>query len=313
MIKKYLQKNIINRKFCICKNKLKQKINFGNLPLINNYKTKKNLIKYPVIISQCEKCFLIQLKYSVSDKLLFSSNYSYLSGNSREKIYNFETILTEIKKFSKKKNPRILDIGSNDGSFLELVKKKYPKVLGVEPTNTAINSINKGIDIVIANAGIGGDDNILSGNSSEMNKILQINVLGVTNSIVPFIPKMKEQLSGRIAIISSIASFRGIPSHGAYSSSKAAIANLTESWGYTLKSYHISLTTIFPGYIDTEMTKGHQFKMPFLMNSDKASKIIANAIQHKRRKVIFPWQWKFIVPIFRILTRFLIYRFTPNK
>ena len=174
-------------------------------------------------------------------------------------------------------------------------------------------SINKGIDIVIANAGIGGDDNILSGNSSEMNKILQINVLGVTNSIVPFIPKMKEQLSGRIAIISSIASFRGIPSHGAYSSSKAAIANLTESWGYTLKSYHISLTTIFPGYIDTEMTKGHQFKMPFLMNSDKASKIIANAIQHKRRKVIFPWQWKFIVPIFRILPRFLIYRFTPNK
>ena len=157
------------------------------------------------------------------------------------------------------------------------------------------------------------DDNILSGNSSEMNKILQINVLGVTNSIVPFIPKMKEQLSGRIAIISSIASFRGIPSHGAYSSSKAAIANLTESWGYTLKSYHISLTTIFPGYIDTEMTKGHQFKMPFLMNSDKASKIIANAIQHKRRKVIFPWQWKFIVPIFRILPRFLIYRFTPNK
>ena len=49
------------------------------------------------------------------------------------------------------------------------------------------------------------------------------------------------------------------------------------------------------------------------MNSDKASKIIANAIQHKRRKVIFPWQWKFIVPIFRILPRFLIYRFTPNK
>ena len=71
MIKKYLQKSIINRKLCICKNKLKQKINFGNLPLINNYKTKKNLIKYPVVISQCEKCFLIQLKYSVSDKLYF--------------------------------------------------------------------------------------------------------------------------------------------------------------------------------------------------------------------------------------------------
>ena len=143
MTKQRLQKHIINRKVCICKNKLKQKINFGNLPLINNYKRKKNLKKYPVVISQCEKCFLIQLKYSVSDKLLFSNNYSYLSGNSREKIYNFESILAKIKKLSKKKNPRILDIGSNDGSFLELVKKEYPKVLGVEPTNTAKISINK--------------------------------------------------------------------------------------------------------------------------------------------------------------------------
>ena len=46
-----MKKDIINRKICICKNNLKQKINFGNLPLINNYKTKKNLVKYPTIIT----------------------------------------------------------------------------------------------------------------------------------------------------------------------------------------------------------------------------------------------------------------------
>ncbi len=174
-------------------------------------------------------------------------------------------------------------------------------------------SINKGIDIVIANAGVGGDDNILSGDPSEINSILKINLLGVTNSVIPFIPKMKEQHSGRIAIISSIASFRGLPHHGGYSSSKAALRNLTESWNYTLKPNGISLTTIFPGYIDTEMTKDHKFKMPFLMHSDKASRIIANSIQQKKRKLILPWQWKFIIPIFRILPRFLIYRFTPNQ
>jgi short-subunit dehydrogenase len=174
-------------------------------------------------------------------------------------------------------------------------------------------STNKGIDIVIANAGVGGDDNILSGDPSEINSILKINLLGVTNSVIPFIPKMKEQHSGRIAIISSIAGFRGLPHHGGYSASKAALRNLTESWNYTLKPYGISLTTIFPGYIDTEMTKDHKFKMPFLMHSDKASRIIANSIQRKRRKLILPWQWKFIIPIFRILPRFLIYRFTPNQ
>ena len=174
-------------------------------------------------------------------------------------------------------------------------------------------STNKGIDIVIANAGVGGDDNILSGDPSKINRILKINLLGVTNSVIPFIPKMKEQHSGRIAIISSIASFRGLPHHGGYSASKAALRNLTESWNYTLKPYGISLTTIFPGYIDTEMTKDHKFKMPFLMHSDKASRIIANSIQQKKRKLILPWQWKFIIPIFCILPRFLIYRFTPNQ
>ena len=148
MKKKHLQKTIINRKVCICKNKLKQKINFGNLPLINNYTIKKNLKKYPTIISQCQNCLLIQLKYSVPDKLLFPNNYSYLSGNSKEKINNFASILAKIKKTSKKKNPQILDIGSNDGSFLEIVKKKYPKVLGVEPTNTARNAIKKGINTI---------------------------------------------------------------------------------------------------------------------------------------------------------------------
>jgi len=139
---------IINRKICICKNKLNKNINFGNLPLINNYTTKKNLKKYPVVISQCKKCLLIQLKYSIPDKLLFSDNYSYLSGNSKEKIKNFESILNKIKKYSKNGIPKILDIGSNDGSFLELAKKKHFTVLGVEPTNTAKISSQKGINTI---------------------------------------------------------------------------------------------------------------------------------------------------------------------
>ena len=148
MINKYNRKNIVIRTNCICNNKLRQNINFGSLPLINNYKKKKNLKKYPVIVFQCKNCLLIQLKYSVPDKFLFPNNYSYLSGNSKEKINNFGTIVEKIKKFSKKNNPQILDIGSNDGSFLGLVKKTYSKVLGVEPTDTAKISAKKDISTI---------------------------------------------------------------------------------------------------------------------------------------------------------------------
>ena len=190
MKKKHLQKTIINRKVCICKNKLKQKINFGNLPLINNYTIKKNLKKYPTIISQCQNCLLIQLKYSVPDKLLFPNNYSYLSGNSKEKINNFASILAKIKKTSKKKNPQILDIGSNDGSFLEIVKKKYPKILGVEPTNTARNAIKKGINTIKKSLNFKLAKKILN-KYSKFDFIIASNFFAQTNNLKEILKSIK--------------------------------------------------------------------------------------------------------------------------
>jgi len=190
MEKKHLQKTIINRKVCICKNKLKQKINFGNLPLINNYTIKKNLKKYPTIISQCQNCLLIQLKYSVPDKLLFPNNYSYLSGNSKEKINNFASILAKIKKTSKKKNPQILDIGSNDGSFLEIVKKKYPKILGVEPTNTARNAIKKGINTIKKSLNFKLAKKILN-KYSKFDFIIASNFFAQTNNLKEILKSIK--------------------------------------------------------------------------------------------------------------------------
>ena len=190
MKKKHLQKTIINRKVCICKNKLKQKINFGNLPLINNYTIKKNLKKYPTIISQCQNCLLIQLKYSVPDKLLFPNNYSYLSGNSKENINNFISILAKIKKTSKKKNPQILDIGSNDGSFLEIVKKKYPKVLGVEPTNTARNAIKKGINTIKKSLNFKLAKKILN-KYSKFDFIIASNFFAQTNNLKEILKSIK--------------------------------------------------------------------------------------------------------------------------
>lgn len=228
----------------------------------------------------------------------YYSRKQYTIGIAARRNNRLESVANECKKLGG--NPMMYNIDVSDRKECKDAIEKFL-------------FITKSIDIVIANAGIGGYDNILNGDPSEINKIYNINLLGVTNTVLPFIPKMKKQHSGRIAIISSIASFRGIPEHGGYSSSKAALNNLTDSWGYTLKPYGISLTTVLPGYIDTEMTKDHEFKMPFLMNSNKASEIIANSIQRKRRKLILPWQWKFIIPIFRILPRSLIFRFSPNQ
>ena len=73
-----------------------------------------------------------------------------------------------------------------------------------EKSKTAVEEFivkTGGIDIVIANAGIGGEDNIISGDASAINEILKINILGVTNIVVPFIPAMEKHKCGKIGII----------------------------------------------------------------------------------------------------------------
>jgi len=200
MTKKKLQKNIIHRKVCICKNKLKQKINFGKLPLINNYKTQKSLVKYPTVICQCEKCLLVQLKYSVQDKMLFPSNYSYLSGNSKEKINNFESLVTKIKKISKKKNSQILDIGSNDGSFLQIAKKKKIKVLGIEHTNTSKISIKRGIETIQKPLDFNIAKKIVA-KYSEFDFVVANNFFAQTNNLIEIIKSIKLILSKKGLLI----------------------------------------------------------------------------------------------------------------
>ena len=190
MIKSSPSSDLINNKLCVCKNKLNKKINFGNLPIVNNYTSKINLKKYPVIISQCEKCQLIHLKYTLPDKLLFPSNYSYLSGNSKEKINNFKSILHKIEKFSKKNDPKILDIGSNDGAFLELVKNKYSKVLGIEPTNCADITINKRIDTIKSPLNFQLAKKIVN-KYSKFDFIIATNILAHTNNIGGILKSIK--------------------------------------------------------------------------------------------------------------------------
>jgi|TARA_Y100000294_G_C8562935_1_gene339729 SAM-dependent methyltransferase len=200
MIKKSYRSAIINNKLCICKNKLKQRINFGNLPLINNYKRKINLTKYPVVISQCEKCLLIQLKYSVSDKLLFPSDYSYLSGNSKEKLNNFKTIYKKIRNFSKKNNPKILDIGSNDGSFLNLVKNKYSNALGIEPTNSANIAMSKGVKTIKRFLNFNLAQKILN-KYSKFDFIVATNIIAQTNNLDKILQSIKLLLSKKGLLI----------------------------------------------------------------------------------------------------------------
>jgi len=169
-----------------------------------------------------------------------------------------------------------------------------------------------GIDIVIANAGISGKVDLESGNSDEINKMFSINILGVSNTVLPTIPTMMNQKSGRIVVVSSIAGFRALPGRSGYSASKIAVRFMNNSWRYSFSKQGISFTTICPGFIDTNMTSSHKYKMPFLMTVDEFAKKMVWAIENKKKTYIAPWQWRFVVPIIKIVPDWLI-NFVASK
>ena len=160
-----------------------------------------------------------------------------------------------------------------------------------------------GIDIAIANAGIGGDDGLFSGDSNQINTILNTNILGVTNTLMPFIPAMKIQNSGALVCISSVASFMPLPFHGGYSSSKIAIRMILDSWRPTLQKYMIKTVSICPGFVDTPIVKGPARRFPMKSAEDAAEQFL-KVIDLGYSTYIYPWPYRILV---------LIVQLTPER
>lgn len=159
---------------------------------------------------------------------------------------------------------------------------------------------NSGIDLLIANAGKSGDDHLESGDPTRINQILTTNLLGVTNIVFPFAPHFIAQQAGTVVVISSIAGVRGLPRRGGYSSSKAAVKVMANSMRFTLSKHNVQVTTIYPGFIRTPIT-ARRTVMPFLMDVELAVTKIAKAIAAGKNNYLFPWQWRWLMPIIKII------------
>ncbi len=161
------------------------------------------------------------------------------------------------------------------------------------------------LDIVYANAGIGGADPIWKGETKGIHHILNVNIHGVVNTVYHAVPIMIKQQSGMIGVVSSVAAFKGLPRHGTYSGSKAAIRKMVDGWRYDLIRNNIQITTIHPGFIDTPMVKNNKF-MPFLMDVETAVIKIVKAMESGRKSYIFPWQWRWVIPLMKIVPDWVI-------
>ena len=160
-----------------------------------------------------------------------------------------------------------------------------------------------GIDVVIASAGI--SNGTLTEYPEDLPVIADIfntNVLGTVFTFAPFIEAMKTQRTpARLVGIGSVAGIRGLPGAEAYSASKAAVISYCESLRVELKRHGIAVVTISPGYIDTPMTRGNPYAMPFLMPPERFAAAALRRIAAGDSYAVIPWQMGVVAKFLRLL------------
>ncbi len=161
-------------------------------------------------------------------------------------------------------------------------------------------------DVVIANAGISiGVDSSRSEDIDVMARILSTNVVGVAATFGPFINAMVARGSGTLVGIGSVAGIRGLPGHGGYCASKAAVISYCESLRGELRGSGVKVVTICPGYIATPLTQNNSYSMPFLMQADMFAEKAFETIEAQVSYRVIPWQMGVVAKLLRILPNWL--------
>ncbi|HQS32374.1 MAG: short-chain dehydrogenase [Polaromonas sp. 39-63-203] len=157
-------------------------------------------------------------------------------------------------------------------------------------------------DVVIGNAGISiGMDTAHRQDLDVMAQTFATNNTGVAATFHPFVAPMVARGTGTLVGIGSVAGIRGLPGHGAYCASKAALISYCESLRGELRPSGVQVVTICPGYIDTPLTRQNRYAMPFLMKADAFADKAFDTIQAGHSYRVIPWQMGVVAKLLRLL------------
>jgi short-subunit dehydrogenase len=174
-----------------------------------------------------------------------------------------------------------------------------------------------GVDVVIANAGYGRPEpphRFRPGNSLQM---YDTNLFGMLRLIDWVLPRFLERRGGHVVGVASVASYMGLTNSASYCGSKAAMRVHLQALRLSLRRYGIAVTTLCPGFVESELTAKARYRMPFLWDTPRAARRIVGAIERRRSEVIFPWQMKLLVwfitrAVPRSMVEYLLGHYSPR-
>lgn len=156
------------------------------------------------------------------------------------------------------------------------------------------------IDLVILNAGTHKPVNTTNFQVSDFRELIETNLMGPVHGLASVLPHFQRRKSGHIAIVASVAGYRGLPSAAAYGCTKAGLINMAEALKPELDSQGIKLSLINPGFVKTPLTDKNDFPMPDLITAEAAASYIVRGLEKKRFEIAFPWRFKTLLKFLRI-------------
>lgn len=160
------------------------------------------------------------------------------------------------------------------------------------------------MDLVVANAGIGGTGALAAPHGEELEaarRIVEVNLLGVFHTVAPLAPRLTARGRGHFVIVSSMASLIALPQSPAYCASKAAVTSYGEAMRRLLGPAGVKVTVVHPGFVDTPMSASLPYDRPLLWTAERAAERIARGVERGRVEIAFPRRFRLALQLTRIL------------
>lgn len=158
-----------------------------------------------------------------------------------------------------------------------------------------------GVDLIVLMAGTYSEMSVEGFDIDKVRQQIDVNLNGTMHVLANALPKLLEQKSGHVAIVSSVAGYRGLPNSLAYGPTKAALINLAEALHVELKPHQVGISVVNPGFVDTPLTRQNTFPMPFLITAEKAAQEIIVGLEKGEFEIHFPKAFTRTLRTLRIL------------
>jgi short-subunit dehydrogenase len=156
-------------------------------------------------------------------------------------------------------------------------------------------------DLVVHCAGFWKQMDAASWDREVFARHVEVNLLGLNNLLGTVLPRMVERGQGQIVGVASVAGYRGLAGAEAYGATKAAQINLLEALRAALRRRGVTVTTVCPGFVRTQLTAGNRFPMPFMVEPERAARSICDGLERGRMEVVFPLPMAVLMKTARLL------------